>query len=103
MAKPGRSFDFHPEAMIEAGEAAQWYAERSVDASENFKSELRRAERLVTQRPEAWAKYLHGTRCLQLKRFPYGLVYIERGERIVGVAVAHLKRRPGYWRHRLAE
>jgi putative addiction module component (TIGR02574 family) len=29
--------------------------------------------------------------------------YIERGERIIGVAVAHLKRRPGYWRHRLAD
>jgi hypothetical protein len=31
------------------------------------------------------------------------LVYIERGERIIGIAVAHLKRRPGYWRKRLTD
>jgi hypothetical protein len=31
------------------------------------------------------------------------LVYIERGEKIIGIAVAHLKRRPGYWRKRLKD
>jgi hypothetical protein len=29
------------------------------------------------------------------------LVYVERGDRIIGIAVAHLHRRPGYWRTRL--
>jgi toxin ParE1/3/4 len=94
-------FEFHPEAMIEARAAAEWYAERSLDASVNFKQELRQAEKLVTEQPESWSPYLHGTRCLSLSRFPYGLVYIEREGRLVGIAVAHFKRRPGYWRQRL--
>jgi len=98
-----RVFEYHPEATAEAWEAFHWYAERSESAADEFWLKLRSARMEVTRRPEAWSKYLHGTRCLRLKRFPYGLVYIERGERIIGVAVAHLKRRPGYWRHRLGE
>ncbi len=103
MAKRQRNFEFHPEAMIETKESADWYAERSLIASANFKDELRHAEKLVTDQPETWSPYLHGTRCCQLKRFPFGLAYIERGDRIIGIAVAHLKRRPGYWRKRLTE
>ena len=103
MAKRRPIFEFHQEAILEAREAADWYAARSVDAALKFKIELRRAEELVTKRPDAWTPYLHGTRCFKLERFPYALVYIERGDRIIGLAVAHLKRRPGYWRDRLSD
>jgi plasmid stabilization system protein ParE len=40
------------------------------------------------------------TRRLLVNRFPYQVVYRLRESEIVIVAVAHLKRRPGYWRHR---
>ena len=100
---PGRVFEYHPEATKEAWYAFHWYDERSENSSEDFWQELRRARQSVTQHPQSWAPYLHGTRCFKLKRFPYALVYIQRVDRIVGIAVAHLKRRPGYWRKRLAE
>jgi ParE toxin of type II toxin-antitoxin system, parDE len=103
MAKGRQRFDFHPEAIIETQEAVEWYALRSPDAAFNFKQELRRAEQSVTQQPASWATYLHGTRCFLLERFPFGLVYIKPRDRIVGIAVAHLKRRPGYWRKRLSD
>jgi toxin ParE2 len=102
MAKRRPIFEFHHEAILEAREAADWYAARSVKAASKFKAELRRAEDSVTKHPIAWAPYLHGTRCFKLERFPYALVYIERGVLIIGIAVAHLKRRPGYWKKRLA-
>jgi plasmid stabilization system protein ParE len=98
-----REFEYHPEAIIEAWEAFHWYAERNPTAAESYLDELRIARQLVIDQPKTWGPYLHRTRCLQLNRFPYGLVYIERGDRIVGIAVAHLKRRPGYWRKRLVE
>ena len=103
MAKRRPIFEFHQEATLEARHAAEWYAERSYDAASEFKSELRRAEQSVTKHPNAWTPYLHGTRCFKLQRFPYALVYVNRAERIIAVAVAHLKRRPGYWRNRLAD
>jgi hypothetical protein len=98
-----KPFDFHPEAMIEAREAVEWYSERSPLAAKHFKSELQEAERQIRQDPQRWAIYLHGTRYFKLRRFPFTLVYAERGDRIIGVAVAHMKRRPGYWRTRLPE
>jgi len=103
MAKRLAIFEFHHEAILETLEAVDWYEERSLDAASEFKLELRRAEDSVRRHPRSWTPYLHNTRCVKLHRFPYVLVYIERGERIIGVAVAHLKRRPGYWRKRLQD
>ncbi len=100
---PRRAFEYHPEAIKEAWEAFRWYHERSEQASENFWQELRHARQSVTEHPHLGGRYLQGTRCCRLKRFPYGLVYVEHADRVIGIAVAHLKRRPGYWRKRLAE
>lgn len=36
-----------------------------------------------------------------LKRFPYRVVFVELPEEIRVVALAHKRRRPGYWRHRV--
>ena len=97
----GHSFEYHPEAVEEAAEAYLWYADRSDEAAEQFLSELRSARQAATDHPQRQAAYLHGTRSCRLRRFPYGLVYVERGNIIFGIAVAHLRRRPGYWRNRL--
>ena len=40
-------------------------------------------------------------RRLLVKRFPYQLIYRVEGDEIVIYAVAHQKRRPGYWRKRI--
>ena len=97
----GRSFEYHPEAVQEAAEAYLWYADRSEEAAEQFLAELRSARETAAEHPRRQTTYLHGTRCCRLRRFPYGLVYVERGNIILGIAVAHLRRRPGYWRRRL--
>jgi hypothetical protein len=33
-------------------------------------------------------------------RFPYSIVYKEAADKIMIVAIAHQRRRPGYWRRR---
>lgn len=35
--------------------------------------------------------------------FPYGIVYFVRDDEVLVVAYAHERRRPGYWRERLAD
>jgi plasmid stabilization system protein ParE len=99
----GQTFEYHPEAIKEAWHAFHWYDDRSENAADDFWEELRRARQSVTMHPQSWTPYLHGTRCFKLKRFPYALVYVERAEQLLGLAVAHLKRRPGYWRKRLSD
>ena len=73
-------FEYHPDAIIEAHQAFHWYADRSEQAADRFWNELIRARALVTDRPQGWTPYFHGTRVFQLRRYPYGLVYVERPE-----------------------
>jgi toxin ParE1/3/4 len=82
-------------------EAVDWYAERSTIAATYLEEEQARAEHEVARSPQTWGRYLHDTRRYRLSGFPYALVYVERPESIVVIAVAHLRRRPGYWRRRL--
>ena len=79
----------------------EWYRKRSAQAAADFVSELERAVCEVTEHPERWPAYLQGTQRYKLERFPHALVYLVRDDSILGLAVAHLNRRPGYWRSRL--
>lgn len=42
-----------------------------------------------------------GARRIRIGKFSYDIVYILRNGSIVVVAIAHQRRRPGYWRSRL--
>ncbi len=53
--------------------------------------------------PRAVPSYPKTLRRRILRRFPFGFLYAIEPERIVIVAVAHLKRRPGYWKDRVEE
>jgi toxin ParE1/3/4 len=55
----------------------------------------------ISYAPRLWPKYLHGTRRLVLQRFPFSVVYLDNANVVNVVAVAHNKRRPGYWKDRL--
>lgn len=55
----------------------------------------------VARNPEAWHPLGDGVRRCRLSRFPYGLIYAIDKDDIVVLAVAHLHRRPDYWRDRL--
>ena len=94
--------EWHPEAVVEAEEARTWYEARSPLAARGFLLELQSAVNPVLEAPDRWPRFLHGTRrCVFSHRYPYSLVYL-LGPPTVVVAVAHDKRRPGYWRARAA-
>ncbi len=80
--------------------AERWYRESHETASARFRRELDRAVDLICERPEAGSPYLTSTRRILLRRFPFFVVYRVRGENVQIVAVAHGRRRPGYWRAR---
>ena len=55
----------------------------------------------IVRFPEAWHPLGEEVRRCRLARFPYGLIYtIDKGDILV-LVVAHLHRRPDYWRDRL--
>jgi plasmid stabilization system protein ParE len=91
---------FSPEAVGEAEAAYRWYRERSPAMASAFLAALERAVLQIAEAPERPAAYLHGTRRVLLRRFPYMVVYRVHGDAVEVVAVAHGRRRPGYWRTR---
>jgi plasmid stabilization system protein ParE len=92
---------FHPDASHEADSAYDWYAARDVSVAHAFRQELRHAVDAVANNPLAWPRRGRNTRHYVFPRFPYSLVYRMRGDEIEVIAVAHGRRRPGYWRSRL--
>lgn len=89
------------EAHLEEDEAFDWYRNRSERAADAFLAEIEAARSAIQEFPIAWAEYLHGTRRYKLKRYPYIVIYRITEHRIEVIAVAHGKRKPGYWAERL--
>ena len=95
-----RGIELHPLAVAEARAARRWYARRSAGAALRFMDELDRAIERIATRSQICPEYLHGTRACRLRRFPFVVVFRESEALTRIVAVAHRKRRPGYWRRR---
>lgn len=93
--------ELDPEAIAEAEEAFYWYAKRSQRAADGLLAELDVAIARISEQPQLFAAYLHSTRRYLLKRYPYAVVFREQPDLIQVVAVAHCKRRPGYWKSRV--
>lgn len=96
-----RRIAFHPAAGEEAEQAAAWYASEALALGFDFVRELARSIDLLKQEPIPSTPYPRissklGIRRLRLQRFPFDLVFIEREENFIIVALAHHARRPGY-------
>jgi len=96
----GKPVEFHPEALAEAEAAVAWYGERSLRAAEVFVSDLEKAIAAISEVPHRWPFFEAGYRRFPLRRFPYLLIYREKALSIEVLAVAHGRRRPGYWHPR---
>jgi plasmid stabilization system protein ParE len=98
VARP--SVELHPEAIAEARAAYLWYAERNPVAGNAFMAALDQAVSRILESPERWPAHLHATRKFLLRRFPYSVIYRPTATTVQIVAVAHGRRRPGYWKSR---
>ena len=87
-------------AREELNEAASFYEASVPGLGDAFLDDVERAIQAVTERPRIGASLGRGFRKTILRRFPFSIVYADRGGEVVIVAVAHQRRRPGYWRGR---
>ena len=81
-------------------EALAWYAERSQRAARGFETEFERAIESISEAPRRFPSYDGKHRFYLMRRYPFQVIYREASVGILIVAVAHAKRRPGYWRDR---
>jgi toxin ParE1/3/4 len=95
---------FHSEATAELEEAIAYYEQRRPGLGAALLDEVQRAASLIEEFPHIGAPYkITDCRHYVLRRFPYVLFYLELPDALWIVAVAHSRRRPGYWRHRTPE
>jgi plasmid stabilization system protein ParE len=98
---PEPPIEIHPSALLEAQAAAAWYRERSYSAADAFLLELDRAMDMIASSPRRSPVFIGECRRLVLRRFPFSVVYREKSGTIQVVAIAHGKRKPGYWTNRV--
>jgi plasmid stabilization system protein ParE len=89
-------------ASDELAEAVRWYEARRAGLGGEFFDTVVATLFLIEANPEIGTALStdHQTRRVLLDKFPYQIVYRLRPTEIVIVAVAHLKRRPEYWKDR---
>jgi len=100
MPKP-KPYRLHPEAWLEFEAADNWYLSCSFNASVDFLSDVAEALDSISETPQRWPKYLHGTRRFVLQRFTFSIIYLDDPKLVFIIAIAHSKRKPGYWKKRL--
>jgi plasmid stabilization system protein ParE len=93
--------EFDSAAREEFDQAFDWYAARSSEAARRFVLEVEAALNRIERDPERFASTYAGCQYCSLTKYPYSVVYYHHNNRITVVAVAHAKRRPGYWRLRI--
>jgi len=86
-------------ARREANSAYRYYLKNGGQSvAEGFATELEAITQEIISHPHVSAKHLRGTRIRTLDNYPYMIVFkIIAKEDLVGVAVAHTSRKPGYW------
>lgn len=94
-----KPIEFLNEAKQEIIETAVYYEEQTPYLGLKFLEELSKFIKLIKRFPKAWPIKDHFRFCL-INRFPFGIYYLEEKTRIIIVAVANLKRKPGYWKNR---
>jgi plasmid stabilization system protein ParE len=97
-----RPYRFHPQALAEYEAATNWYIERSYEGALSFAALVEDGIRGIRAMPAAWPFWPGRTdvRRRVLRRGPYSIVFLDQPA-IVVVALAHQRRRPGYWFQRL--
>lgn len=92
---------FLREAEQEMLEAARYYESQTPGLGADYLSEIERAVAAIAESPMTWPIIEGELRRRLVRRFPFGILYRIELKKIVIIAVAHLRRRPGYWRGRI--
>ena len=95
--------EFHTGAIEELRRATKYYNSARQGLGVRFTEAVDEALQQFRDNPRAGTPIARGQRRLNLKRFPYSVIVqvSEPQDLAIILAVAHQKRKPGYWRRRL--
>jgi toxin ParE1/3/4 len=94
------TFAFHPEAKAEFHAAIDYYESIDSGLGFDFSVEVFSTIQNAVDYPYAWPILKDDVRRCLVNRFPYGVLYSVEQDRILVLAVMHLRRDPDYWKER---
>jgi len=89
------------EARLELLEARDYYDEQRRGYGERFVEAVEREFELLLEFPNLGEVVGRNLRRRVMSNWPYSIMYANRGDELLVVAIAHHSRQPGYWRSRL--
>ncbi len=92
---------FLDEAEQELVEAVLWYESKEPGLGKRFWFEVGHVLERIIEDPLLWRERAGGYRRVNCPVFPYYITYIIRKQNIIIIAVAHGRRKPGYWKSRI--
>jgi hypothetical protein len=95
------TYSFHPEAEIEFNNAIDYYEDSKKGLGLEFAVEVYNTinQRIIPY-PNAWHKIDKNIRRCLTNRFPFGIIYYQKNNQIIILAVMHLHKKPNYWKNR---
>jgi plasmid stabilization system protein ParE len=91
----------NPAALQEMIGAETRLRKKNPKRADDFESTLDGSIELLAQQPQIGTPIIRGLRSFTMRRFPFNLIYADEFERVYILALAHHKRRSGYWLKRL--
>ena len=91
----------HPEASKEVAEAVLWYEGQQPSLGKRFADEVEAAIYRIAAFPNINSEISKGLRRGIIPIFPFGIIYSIFDEDIEILAIAHLHRKPFYWKKRI--
>jgi len=95
------SVRFDPDARSEFLSAVQYYEDCQKGLGHRFRSVVENAVGRITEAPLQYRTLRSPFRRFLLPKFPYAIIYSIEPDHIRIIAVAHTKRKPGFWYDRL--
>lgn len=93
-------YSFHPAAETELDTAVDYYESIQPGLGIDLAEEVQQAIIRAVEYPQAWSFMRKPVRRSLVKRFPYGVLYVEKEHEILILAVMNLHREPFYWEKR---
>ena len=94
---------FDPDARVEFLDAVQYYEKCQEGLGHRFRIAIETAVQQVSETPFLYRILKAPFRRYLLPKFPYSIIYSIEPDHIHIIAVAHNKRKPGYWLNRITD
>ncbi len=88
---------FDPDARAEFLSSVRYYEDSRPGLGRRFQSAIKAACRQISETPLRYRIFHSPFRRYLLQKFPFAVIYSIEPDHIRVIAVAHTKRKPGYW------